>query len=233
MRKKPSASPQRIALEVGTKETFSTLKEWLAARAQVARPWVVVSFCIALTMYLGALTVATFMPQADRVFVPMFIHSGNGVDDALWVLGKNCLVLLLHVLVCVAAYLARRAVPLQAQYTSGVNKWIHEHAGGAAMAAVAGFTTYSLLWQTWMLGNDLRAGANTLDLSPLDLLARSAVHGLPELTAVFLPLAACLLLGRKKQWNQMMAASILCTIIALPILVISAGIEVWATNTLF
>lgn len=101
------------------------------------------------------------------------------------------------------------------------------------MAAVAGFTTYSLLWQTWMLGNDLRAGANTLDMTPLELLARSAVHGLPELTAVFLPLAACLILGRKKQWNQMMAASILCTMIAVPVLIISAGIEVWATNTLF
>ena len=224
---------QQIAFKVGMSETRLTLREWFDGRGKVALPWLALSLLIACSMFLGTYAVATKMPQAAKSQMPMFIFSGNSAADALDLLLRNSMVLLLHLLVCVAAYLARRAVPMQAKYTSGVNRWVHENAGGVAMLAVAGMTVYSLAWQTWQLGNALHSASDTLDISAASLLVRASLHGIPELTAMFLPLAACLILGWRKQWNQMLAASVLCACISLPILVAAAATETWATRLLF
>lgn len=233
MRHRPTVNAERLAFEAGMRETRSTLKLWVSEHGRVAVPWLGLSLIIALSMFAGALAVATWLPQTTEVVMPVFVWPDNNLQDALWLLGRNSMVLLLHLLVCVAAYLARRAVPLQAQHLSGINRWVHQHAGGVAMLAVAGLTAYSLTWQTWQLGNVLHSAADTLNVSPLELLSKAALHGIPELAAVFLPLAACLLLGLKKQWNQMLAAAILCAIIAFPVLVAASAIETWVTHGLF
>lgn len=230
---KPAHRAERLAFEAGIKETAETLKTWQEGRWKVAVPWMGISLLIALVMFGGAWSVATFLPQTTEAILPIFVTAGNRIEDALWLLGRNSMVLLLHLLVCVAAYLARRSVPMQAQHTAGINRWVHQRAGGIAMLVVAGLTAYSLSWQTWQLGNVLHSASDTLGLTPLDLLSRAALHGIPELAAVFLPLAACLILGAKKQWNQMLAAAFLCAIIAIPILIAASVIETWVTHGLF
>ena len=233
MRNPSTVSAQRIALQVGMQETSDTLKAWFHDHYRVVLPWAALSLAIACTMFLGVWMVATWMPQSTRSVLPLFVGQNNTFSDATWILAKNSMVLLLHLLVCVAAYLARRAVPMQAQHTTGINRFMHRHAGSVAMAAVAGLTAYSLSWQTWMLGNDLHSASQTLHLTPAGLLIRASLHGIPELTAVFLPLAACLILGKNKKWNQLLAATAVCAVIAFPILIITAAIEAWVTHGLF
>jgi hypothetical protein len=52
-------------------------------------------------------------------------------------------------------------------------------------------------------------------------------HALPELTALFLPLAAWLVASRRRQFDELLAATIATTAIAVPVLVITAAIEVY------
>jgi len=229
----PEVNHEKLAFQVGSKETVAALKDWKKDRFKILLPWTVSSLCIALLMFSGAWAVATFSHQEAVDFTPIFSRPDGSFHDMIWILIRNLMVLLMHLLVCIAAYLARRTVPMQAKYTKGVNRWAHEHAGSFAMPLVAGLTVYSLCWQTWQLGLDLNSSSETLEMSPLALLARAALHGIPELTAIFLPLAACLILGHQKKWNQLAAAAIITAVVAVPVIVIAAAIETWVTHGLF
>jgi uncharacterized membrane protein SpoIIM required for sporulation len=52
-------------------------------------------------------------------------------------------------------------------------------------------------------------------------------HAVPELTALFLPLAAWIIASRRGEWNQLLAATFVTVAIAVPMLVVSALIEVF------
>ena len=52
-------------------------------------------------------------------------------------------------------------------------------------------------------------------------------HALPELIALFLPLAAWTIASRRDEWNQLLAATFATTAIAIPILVASATWEAY------
>jgi hypothetical protein len=52
-------------------------------------------------------------------------------------------------------------------------------------------------------------------------------HALPELVGLFLPLAAWLIASRRGEWNQLLAATVATTLIAIPVLVGSALVEVY------
>ena len=52
---------------------------------------------------------------------------------------------------------------------------------------------------------------------------------LPELVALFLPLAAWIIASRRDDWHELLAATFVTVAIALPILVISALVEVFVT----
>ena len=47
-------------------------------------------------------------------------------------------------------------------------------------------------------------------------------HAIPELTALFLPLAAWLIASRRGEWNQLLAATFVTVAIAIPVLVVAA-----------
>ena len=229
MRKPDEQHPERLAFEKGRQETRATLRFWREDHFKVLIPWALGSLGIALLMFLGAWLVSLLPHPSTEDFVPMFTRDDNTRADFTWILTRNMLVLSMHLLICVAAYLSRRTIPMQAKHTEGINRWVHEHAGPLAMAIVAGLTTYSLCLQAWNLGIDLNSAAHTMNRSTGALLLQSAFHGIPELTAIFLPLSACLMLGRRKLWNQLMAAAILCAVITIPILCATAAMEVWVT----
>ncbi|HEY3492877.1 MAG TPA: hypothetical protein VGK43_07980, partial [Solirubrobacterales bacterium] len=50
---------------------------------------------------------------------------------------------------------------------------------------------------------------------------------LPELTALFLPLAAWLIASRRGEWNQLLAATLITVMLAIPVVVAAAAIEVY------
>jgi hypothetical protein len=52
-------------------------------------------------------------------------------------------------------------------------------------------------------------------------------HALPELTALFLPLAAWLIASRRGEWNQLLAATFITVLLAIPVLILTAAIEVY------
>jgi hypothetical protein len=164
--------------------------------------------------------------------LPVFADARAGAGDAVRIVAKNSLVLLLHCLVCLGTYLAVRSVPLQARRASGSDRLLRAVARPAALAALAGFTLFSLGTQVWQLGHALASAAQTLGLSDAGLAARLCLHALPELTAVFLPRAACLALARRGRCDDLAAAALLTGALAFPVVVAAACAEVWLTRVL-
>ena len=58
------------------------------------------------------------------------------------------------------------------------------------------------------------------------------VHELAGLFALFLPLAAWTIASRRDAWNELLAATVVTTAIAVPLLLIAATIETWVTPSL-
>ena len=54
-------------------------------------------------------------------------------------------------------------------------------------------------------------------------------HALPELFALFLPLAAWMIASRRDDWHELLAATFVTVAIAIPILLAAAAIEVWVS----
>jgi uncharacterized membrane protein SpoIIM required for sporulation len=66
-------------------------------------------------------------------------------------------------------------------------------------------------------------------MSPGLLLVALLPHAVPELTALFLPLAAWIIASRRGQWHQLLAATFVTVAIAVPVLVASAVVEVYVS----
>ena len=58
-------------------------------------------------------------------------------------------------------------------------------------------------------------------------------HAVPELTALFLPLAAWIIASRRGEWDQLLAATFVTVAIAVPVLVVAALIEVYVSPHVF
>jgi uncharacterized membrane protein SpoIIM required for sporulation len=52
-------------------------------------------------------------------------------------------------------------------------------------------------------------------------------HAVPELTALFLPLAAWIIASRRGEWDKLLAATLVTVILALPTLLLAALWEVY------
>ena len=59
-----------------------------------------------------------------------------------------------------------------------------------------------------------------------------SVHALPELVALFLPLAAWIVASRQGDWHELLAATFVTVAIAVPVLVVSAVVELFLTPRL-
>jgi uncharacterized membrane protein SpoIIM required for sporulation len=106
---------------------------------------------------------------------------------------------------------------------------VHDQAGKLAIVFVSCAPLFSLATQAYALGHDTADLSHELHFSPLLLLVTLAPHALPELTAVFLPLAAWLFASRRGAWDELMAATFVATAIAIPVVVLAAALETWAT----
>jgi uncharacterized membrane protein SpoIIM required for sporulation len=78
-----------------------------------------------------------------------------------------------------------------------------------------------------VLGIDVRHVAYSLHTSPGLLLVGLAPHAIPELVALFLPLAAWIIASRRGEWDDLLAATVVTVALAIPVLVLTALWEVY------
>jgi hypothetical protein len=72
-----------------------------------------------------------------------------------------------------------------------------------------------------------------LRVSPGLLLVGVLPHALPELVALFLPLAAWIIASRTAKWDELLAATFVTVAVALPVLLAAAFVEVFLSPHLF
>jgi hypothetical protein len=187
------------------------------------------SFVAASLLLLAIWAVALATPASVGFVVPRhppFVVGGT--RDLVRILSHNVLVLALHAMACVAGFIAGSSLPLQAGQHTGLVRLIHERGRRAAMVFVVGATGFSLSWQSYALGRGVSHVAHTLHVSPGRLLLGLLPHALPELVALFLPLAAWIVASRRGEWDHLLAATIVTVALAMPVLIVTALWEVYA-----
>lgn len=221
-----------LVLVQGMKDTRATLARWNTEPWPVIRGWLLASLATALGLLAAVYVVAsTVDPDPTRLLLPGVNHEATGADVAR-VLFRNSLVLALHALACVAGFMAGSTLPQQAATRTGLSRWIHEKAGPFAIAFVVCATTFSLFTQAYVLGHDASTIAAQLDVSPAQLLVSLLPHAIPELTALFLPLAAWVIASRSDRWHELLAATFVTVAIAAPVLIASSFVETYVSPTL-
>ncbi len=221
------------ALYHGMRRTRTTLRAWQHRPLPVLGAWVGGSALAAAGLLGAVLVIATvFGGYVQPIELRPPFAVGNPGDVAT-VLTRNLLVLALHAMACVAGFIAGSSLPLQAESKSGVSRWVHEHGGRIAIAFVVCATTFSLSAQAYLLGHTLAGVAHFVNVPPALLLLGLLPHALPELIALFLPLAAWIIASRRGEWDQLLAATVVTVAIALPVLVGAAFVEVYVSPHLF
>jgi uncharacterized membrane protein SpoIIM required for sporulation len=94
-------------------------------------------------------------------------------------------------------------------------------------------TTFSLSAQAYLLGDRLAAFTHFLGVPAALLLLAVLPHALPELIALFLPLAAWIMASRRGEWDQLLAATLVTVAVAIPVLVAAALVEVYVSPHFF
>ncbi|HET8814477.1 MAG TPA: hypothetical protein VFM51_05925 [Solirubrobacterales bacterium] len=211
----------------GMQDTRETLEYWSQRPWKVLRAWIALGLAIALTL-LGAVWVIAGMlaPDITPVHIAGLTHPSEP-DDLLPILWRNSLVLALHGTACIAGFIAGASMPIAAAQRTGFNRWVHVKAGEFAILFVCAVTLFSLGTQALYLGFQGSSIAYQLDVTRLELILSVLPHALPELTALFLPLAAWLIASRRGEWNQLLAATFITVTLAIPVLVLAATIEVY------
>lgn len=226
-----SANPSQAAanneiFEATMRETRAALDDWGRRKTSVLGGWALKSLGIAVVMLVAVYVVSLIATPIDATALPNILGQPRP-QDVLVVFFRNFLVLALHGFVCLAGFMAMRALPEQTQYKSGLNRWVHEHAGPFAMVFVTGATIFSMTTQTWILGHQVADIAYTLALPQGTLMLTVLPHALIELTAVFLPLAATLTATREGHWHELLAATIVTVAVALPALIVAGILEAY------
>lgn len=211
----------------GMQDTRETLDAWSERPWLVLRGWVALSVAIALTLLAATWFVAGLLePDHSPVHIAGFTYP-NEPDDLLPILWRNSLVLALHGFACVAGFIAGASMPIAAAQRTGFSRWVHVKAGEFAILFVCAVTLFSLGTQALYLGFQASTISYQLDISRFELILSVLPHALPELTALFLPLAAWLIASRHGEWNQLLAATLVTVLLAIPVLLLSATLEVY------
>lgn len=209
-------------------DTRATLDAWSERPGPVVGRWLVGSLAISLLLLACIWLIAkvstpdptaSFLGLSDRPHMGQVVH----------VIERNALVLALHAMACVAGFIAGSSLPLEAARRTGAWRWVHEKAGPLAIAFVVGATTFSLVTQAFVLGSGAASLAAHLEISPGLLLLGVLPHALPELTALFLPLAAWIIASRQQDWHHLLAATFVTVMLAAPVLVAAAFVEVYVS----
>lgn len=215
------------AFAQGARSTREALADWNREPWPVLRTWLLGSLGAAAVLLLAVWVVGAIAPATAARSLhkpPFYVGSPVDVPDVLL---SNLLVLCLHALACVAGFVAGSSLPLQAREHHGLARLVHERGGAIAIGFVVCATAFSLTNQAYVLGTGLATAALTLHTSAGLLLLGLLPHALPELVALFLPLAAWIIASRRGDWDKLLAATAVTVAIAVPVLVVTALWEVY------
>jgi hypothetical protein len=211
----------------GMRDTRETLEHWSRRPWRVLGAWTALSLAIALTLLAAVWVVSGLLtPDLTPIHLPGF-DEPSVPGDLLPILWRNSLVLALHGTACIAGFIAGASMPIAAAQRTGFSRWVHVKAGELAILFVCAVTFFSLSTQALYLGFQGSTIAYQLQISRLELILSVLPHALPELTALFLPLAAWLIASRRGEWNQLLAATFITVLLAIPVLLLAATIEVY------
>ncbi len=217
----------QLAFVQGMDDTRAALRRWNAAPLRAVLPWTLGATAIAVTLLCVVWVVAhASTPDATGYLLPG-LNEPATLGSIGRVLFRNSLVLALHAMACVAGFIAGSSLPLQAEQHTGWWRTVHEKAGPAAIAFVGAATAFSLGTQAYVLGSEASTIANQLHIGRGVLMLTLLPHALPELVALFLPLAAWMLASRRGAWSDLLAATAATTALAVPVLVLAANVEVF------
>ncbi len=221
-----SAANQHV-FSHGMRDTRETLDLWSRHRWHVLQGWLALSLAIALTLLTAVWFVAGLLtPDLTPIHLPGFTEPSEP-GDLVPILWRNSLVLALHGTACVAGFIAGASMPIAAAQRTGFSRWIHVKAGELAILFVCAVTLFSLSTQALYLGFQGSTISYQLHISRFELILSVLPHAIPELTALFLPLAAWLIASRRGEWNQLLAATFITVVLAVPTLILAATIEVY------
>jgi hypothetical protein len=218
-----------LVLVQGMRDTKLTLARWNREPGQVLLPWCLLSAAIAVGLLVAVYAVAKFTTPDQTIYLIPGFNVDATIADYGRVLFRNSLVLALHALACVAGFMAGSSLPLSASHRSGLSRWVHEKAGPLAIGFVVCATLFSLCTQAFVIGGGAASLAGQIGTSPGNLILALLPHAVPELFALFLPLAAWMIASRRGDWHELLAATVVTVSIAVPILLAAAAIEVWVS----
>jgi hypothetical protein len=221
-----------LVLVQGMDDTRATLREWNERPAKILAPWVALSFLVACGLLLAVYLVAKASTPDSLLLRMPGINTSPDAEDYLHILYRNGLVLALHAMACVAGFIAGSSLPLSAANRSGIDRWVHEKAGPLAIGFVVCATLFSLCTQAFGIGLVAADVSGLLGIGPGTLIVGLLPHALPELTALFLPLAAWMIASRQGRWDQLLAATFVTVALAVPVLLASAAVELWVSPEL-
>ena len=205
---------------------------WHSGKWRILIPWFAGALAIAFVL-LGAVWVVAKMttPDPSPIGLAGVTHVST-LADAGPILYRNSLVLALHAMACVAGFIAGSSLPQVSASKTGIWRKVHDTAGPAAITFVAAATTFSLSTQAYALGMHTADLSYHLNIPSWQLLLTLLPHAIPELVALFLPLAAWLIASRKDDWHHLMAATFVTVAIAVPMLLAACAIELWVSPKL-
>ncbi len=218
-----------LVLVRGIAHTRETLDAWNERPWPVLGAWLAGSLAIATLLLAFVWIIAAHATPDATPFVLPGLQTDPSLHQVGEVLFRNGLVLALHAMACVAGFIAGSSLPLEAERYSGAWRWIHDKAGPLAITFVSCATAFSLLTQSYVLGMAASTLAAELNVSSGLLLLGLLPHALPELVALFLPLAAWIIASRRGDWHQLLAATAVTVALAIPVLVAAAFVEVYFT----
>ncbi|HWX95996.1 MAG TPA: stage II sporulation protein M [Solirubrobacteraceae bacterium] len=217
----------------GVRHTRATLRAWQKTPGAVVGRWTAGSALAAAGLLIAVWVIASLEGGYEQAISLRPPFSVGDLGNVLAVMRSNLLVLALHAMACVAGFIAGSSLPLQAAHRQGLSRWIHERGGRIAIVFVICATSFSLGAQAYLLGHTLAGVAHFLRVSPGLLLLAVLPHAIPELIALFLPLAAWIIASRRGEWEQLLAATFVTVAIAVPVLVLAAFVEVYVSPHLF
>ena len=220
-------SAEDFVLVQGLRDTRGALERWHRDPGPVLLAWFGWSALVACGLLTAVWVVASLAPSDPTELLIPGIHYAPGASDIGSILGRNALVLALHATACVAGFLAGSSLRHAAAQRTGLSRVVHEKAGPIAIAFVVACTLFSLTTQAYILGSTAASLSAQVGISPLELVLTALPHALPELVALFLPLAAWMIASRRDEWHDLLAATFVTVGIAIPILIVSALLETY------
>jgi Stage II sporulation protein M len=219
----------QLVLVQGVRDTRATLLRWHGAPWPVLRPWFIGAAAVAVGLLCAVVIIGSLAtPDPTPILLPG-LTAPTSLDAVGHVLFRNSLVLALHGFACVAGFIAGSSVPLEAQRYTGFVKTVHDKAGPLAIAFVVGATSFSLATQAYVLGSAASTLAAQGHMNVGLLVVGLLPHAVPELVALFLPLAAWIVASHRGDWHELLAATFVTVGIAIPMLITAAFIEVYVS----